>query len=112
MVSITIRPSGRPNSLAATQPPARAIAISVSIASLCSSIGAVSYQRNGRTLHVAALGADHRVQPQPHFVGAFGGDQQHTALPLYDMAKEGLTAPQRGRQIQTRRKFCRRPIVR
>ena len=28
----------------------------------------------GRTLHVAALGADHRVQPQPHFVGAFGGN--------------------------------------
>ena len=97
---MTISPSGSPNSCSSDASACRAMAISVSAAPFCSSIGAVSYQRNGARAHAAALGADHRVEPQPHLVGALGRDQQHAALPLDGMAQERLAGPQRGRQIE------------
>ena len=67
---------------------------------MCSSIGAVSYQRNGCPGHAAAFLPHHSVEPQPHLVGAFGRDQQHAALALDGVPEKRLPGPQSGRQIE------------
>ena len=107
---MTISPSGSPNSSCSDASACRAMAISVSAAPFCSSSGAVSYQRNGARVHAAALLPHHGIEAQPHLVSPLGGDQQHPALPLHDMAQERLPGAQRGRQIEARRTSCRRPI--
>jgi hypothetical protein len=50
--------------------------------------------------HIAALCAHHGAKPQPHFVGTFGGDQQHAALPLDGASEEGLSRRQGSEQVK------------
>ena len=60
---MAISPSGSPNSWSRDASAWRAIAISFSVAPFCSSIGAVSYQRNGaraRPPHLARTTASRR----------------------------------------------------
>ena len=64
-----------------------------------------------RPLHVAAFGADHCVQAQPHFVGTFGGDQQHAALALHGMTQERLAGPQCGRKIEHDERLAGAPLA-
>ena len=100
MVSIPISPSGSPNSACSDASACRAIAINVLTAPFSNRSGAVSYQRNGARVHIAALLTHHGVEAQSHLISPFGGDQQHTALPLHDMAQPGLPCAQRGREIE------------
>ena len=62
--------------------------------------------------HAAALVPDHRVEPQPHLVGALGCDQQHAALALDGVAEERLAGPERGRQIKHDERLAGAPLAR
>ena len=91
-MSITISPSGNPNSSAREASACRAIAISSSTAPLCRSSGAVSYQ-------LTALAACRRTSPRrrhrdaTEFVSTFSHNQQHAALPFTAWPSQGCPVP-------------------
>src|SRR5262249_19095403 len=53
-----------------------------------------------RPRHVPAFLAHRRIEPQPHFVGAFGGQEQHAALPLDHAAEERLRRHKRSGELE------------
>ena len=75
-------------------------------------------QQHGRGLvpakwrpgHAATFGTNHRVEPQPHLVGAFGRDQQHAALALDGMSEERLPGSQSSRQIEHDKRLAGAPL--